>query len=119
MASAGVFFEKSLAASRKSSRLWGRNHQKAQIMTTQNLLRTLLLSVLACTIFQALPAAAATFTVTNTADTGPGSLRQAILDSNAAAGSDAIVFDSSFGTARTITLASPITINPATGDSLA
>jgi len=62
VASVGVFFEKSLAASRKSSRFWDRNHQKAQIMTTQNLLRTFLASVLACIIFQALPAAAATFT---------------------------------------------------------
>jgi len=36
---------------------------------------------------------AGTFTVTNTNDTGPGSLRQAILDANAAAGSDTIGFD--------------------------
>ena len=35
---------------------------------------------------------AATFTVITTADTGPGSLRQAILDANAAAGADEIVF---------------------------
>ncbi len=34
----------------------------------------------------------ATFTVTSTADTGPGTLRQAIADANAAAGSDEIVF---------------------------
>ena len=37
-------------------------------------------------------AAAATFTVTTTADTGAGSLRQAILDANAAAGPDTIQF---------------------------
>src|SRR5436305_12925878 len=37
-------------------------------------------------------ASAATFTVTNTADTGPGSLRQAILDANGAAGTDTIAF---------------------------
>ncbi len=36
---------------------------------------------------------AATFTVTNTNDSGVGSLRQAILAANAAAGSDTIVFD--------------------------
>jgi len=36
--------------------------------------------------------AAATFTVTTTADSGAGSLRQAILDANAAAGADTIVF---------------------------
>ena len=35
---------------------------------------------------------ATTFTVTNTNDTGPGSLRQAILDANANAGSDTIAF---------------------------
>jgi hypothetical protein len=35
---------------------------------------------------------AATFTVTNTNDSGPGSLRQALIDSNAAAGADDIVF---------------------------
>ena len=38
-------------------------------------------------------AAAATFTVTNTNDTGPGSLRQAITDANAAAGADTIAFN--------------------------
>jgi len=38
------------------------------------------------------PAAAATFTVTNANDSGPGSLRQAILDANSAAGPDDIVF---------------------------
>jgi IPT/TIG domain len=35
---------------------------------------------------------AATFTVTNTTDSGPGSLRQAILDANALAGLDTIAF---------------------------
>src|SRR5207302_11450320 len=35
-------------------------------------------------------AQAATFTVTNTADSGDGSLRKAILDANAAAGTDTI-----------------------------
>ena len=49
-------------------------------------------------------AEAATFTVTNTNDAGAGSLRQAILDANAAAGADNIVFDASFNTPQTITL---------------
>ncbi|HVK18544.1 MAG TPA: Ig-like domain-containing protein, partial [Fimbriiglobus sp.] len=61
----------------------------------------------------------ATFTVSNTDDAGPGSLRQAVLDANAAKGADEIVFDSMFSTAQTISLtggqitvsgSSPITI---------
>ena len=36
---------------------------------------------------------AATYTVTNTADTGAGSLRQAILDANGSAGADTIAFN--------------------------
>ncbi|MCB0187094.1 MAG: hypothetical protein KDE31_22660, partial [Caldilineaceae bacterium] len=38
-------------------------------------------------------AQAATFTVTNTNDSGPGSLRQAILDANARSGVDLILFN--------------------------
>lgn len=50
---------------------------------------------------------AATFTVTNVSDSGPGSLRQAILDANAAAGDDLIDFDPSvFNTPQMITLTS-------------
>ena len=45
-------------------------------------------------VFQAASAAAAaTFTVTNTSDSGAGSLRQALLDANAAAGLDTIAFN--------------------------
>jgi len=39
-----------------------------------------------------LSAPAATFSVTNTANSGPGSLRQALLDANASAGADTINF---------------------------
>jgi predicted outer membrane repeat protein len=47
----------------------------------------------------------ATFTVTNNFDAGPGSFRQAILDSNAAPGADVILFDAAaFATSQTITL---------------
>jgi len=47
----------------------------------------------------------AIFTVTNTADSGAGSLRQAVTDSNNKAGSDSIVFDvAKFATPQTITL---------------
>jgi predicted outer membrane repeat protein len=50
----------------------------------------------------------AIFTVTNTNDSGAGSLRQAIIDANAAGGSDTIVFDSGVfsGESNTITLTS-------------
>lgn len=64
----------------------------------------------------ALSARAATFTVTNTGESGAGSLRQAITDANAAAGADEIVFDATVFAAprKTITLttrASGNTIN--------
>jgi len=51
------------------------------------------------------PAWGATFTVTNTSDSGAGSLRQAVADAEGAAGADEIVFDSSLAGA-TITLTS-------------
>jgi hypothetical protein len=64
-------------------------------------------------------ATAATFTVTNTSDNGPGSLRQALTDSNNTAGSDTIVFDPAvFSTPQTIQLANAIQIFPATGDTI-
>ena len=48
----------------------------------------------------------ALFTVNNTNDSGAGSLRQAILDANAAAGADEIVFRLSGSGVKTITLTS-------------
>ena len=48
-------------------------------------------------------AAAATFTVTNTNDSGPGSLRQAILDANSNMGLDTIGFNIPGGGVHTIT----------------
>ena len=68
----------------------------------------------------AINASAATFTVTNTNDSGAGSLRQAVLDANAAASADTIVFDASFNTPRTITLLTTIeiSINANTSDTL-
>lgn len=48
------------------------------------------------------PAAAATFTVMNLADSGPGSLRQTVVDANAAAGADEVTFAP--GLSGTITL---------------
>lgn len=55
------------------------------------LLRTC--SPLFASLFFICAAAAQTFTVTNTNDSGSGSLRQAILDSNATAGPNSIVFN--------------------------
>ena len=56
----------------------------------------------------ATPAQASTFTVSNLSDSGAGSLRQAILDANAAAGADTIRFG---GTATgTITLAATLPV---------
>jgi uncharacterized repeat protein (TIGR01451 family) len=50
----------------------------------------------------------ATFVVTNTADSGSGSLRQAIIDSNAAAGADVITFSIGGGGVRTIPVGSAL-----------
>lgn len=49
------------------------------------------------------------FEVTNDADNGPGSLRQAILDANAAGSNDLITFNAAFfSTPRTILLTTPL-----------
>ncbi len=50
----------------------------------------------------------ATFTVTNTANAGAGSLRQAILDANDSPGQDTIVFNIAGTGAHTISLTSPL-----------
>lgn len=73
---------------------------------------TLTIAILILTV-SAINAAAATFTVTNTNDSGAGSLQQAILNANAAAGADTIVFDAGvFSTPQTIVLAGTVlTIN--------
>lgn len=56
----------------------------------------------------------AAFMVLNDADAGAGSLRQAVLDANGLGGPDTIIFDPNFfSTARTITLASTISISDA------
>ena len=55
----------------------------------------------------------ATFTVSNVADAGAASLRQAIIDSNAAAGADSIVFEGAiFASAQTISLLSALPNTP-------
>jgi hypothetical protein len=55
------------------------------------------LSLGASLVATAGPAGAATFNVTTTADAGAGSLRQAILDANAAPGADTITFQAGLG----------------------
>ena len=52
---------------------------------------------------------ATTYTVTSTADTGPGSLRQAILDANASPGADTIAFNIVGSGVHTIVPATPLT----------
>ncbi len=59
--------------------------------------------------------AAATFTVTNTGDSGAGSLRQAITDANTNAGPDTIAFDIPGSGGHTIT---PLTALPHVTESL-
>src|SRR6267378_6088620 len=69
--------------------------------------------------FSARPQAAAfastTFTVTSVADSGPGTLRQAILDANANAGADTIVFNIPGSGVHTI---SPATALPTITDAV-
>jgi len=61
---------------------------------------------------------AATFNVSNVNDSGAGSLRQAIIDANAAAGADAIAFNVAGSGVHTILLATPLPAitSPATLD---
>jgi len=55
------------------------------------------------------------FTVTNTLDAGPGSLRQAVLDANALTGADSVAFSDVFASPQTISL---LTALPVIEDSL-
>ncbi len=66
------------------------------------------LSLGAALVGSAAPAGAAPFSVTTNADSGEGSLREAILDANAAPGADTISFAPGLGT---ITLATEIDID--------
>lgn len=65
------------------------------------------LLILSLWLWPAQVARAATFTVTSTADSGAGSLRQAMLDANANPGVDLILFNLGAGV-QTIQLASPL-----------
>jgi hypothetical protein len=77
-------------------------------MPGQRLFRRVL-AVAGCAVILAASAAfASTFTVTNTNDSGAGSLRQAILDANAAPGADTIAFDITGSGVHTIGPLSPL-----------
>ena len=78
----------------------------------------LLMAALAASVLMAVvlasPAQAAPFSVTNTADSGEGSLRQAISDADAGAGEDTINFDPSLS-GQTITLGSQLAVADSAG----
>ncbi|HEV2913525.1 MAG TPA: Calx-beta domain-containing protein [Pyrinomonadaceae bacterium] len=68
-----------------------------------NTVLSLIFAVMGITCWNVMPSfAATTFTVINTNDSGPGSLRQAILNANAAAGTDTIAFNIPGSGVRTI-----------------
>jgi hypothetical protein len=75
-------------------------------MRTSRFPRAILATLCLCVLGSV--ASAATFTVTNTSDSGAGSLRQAITDANAAAGADTIAFDIAGSGVHTIVPASPL-----------
>ncbi len=90
------------------------NHFRVPATALVTALATVLLALFAL----AAPARAATFTVTNTNDSGTGSLRQAITDSNNAPGADTINFNIPGTGVQTIipasalpTITGPVTIN--------
>lgn len=78
----------------------------------------LLMAALAASVLMAMvlagPAQAAPFAVTNTADSGAGSLRQAISDANGSVGEDTIAFDPSLS-GQTITLGSQLAVADSAG----
>ncbi len=77
------------------------------------------IAVALLTLQPSAPAHAAAYTVTITADTGAGSLRQAILDANASAGTDTITFNIGGTLPYIITLASdlPVITDPVVLDA--
>src|SRR5258708_27938781 len=96
-------FTQNLSASLNSARA---NRRLAKIAST-------MIGAFAIVCFGALIAQAATFTVTNTNDSGAGSLRQAILDADASAGADLITFNISGAGVHTI---SPLSVLPTITD---
>ena len=81
-----------------------KRHIMYAVLGTASLVLGLLVTVVSAT-----PSYAATFTVTNTNDSGVGSLRQAITNANATAGADTIAFAIAGSGVHTIT---PLTTLP-------
>jgi hypothetical protein len=86
---------------------------KMRSAKSKGLVFGLLLAALMAAMLLPRPAHAADFTVTNTNDSGAGSLRQAILAANAAAGADTIKFNVPGSGVKTIR---PLTALPAITD---
>ena len=84
-----MFGSERLSRSRRERRVLALRERRARRKRTRAVARGLAVGAV---LASPGPAAAATFTVTNTNDSGPGSLRQAVTDANAAAGADAVVF---------------------------
>ncbi len=61
-------------------------------------------------VFAASAASAASFTVTNLADSGAGSLRQAVADANGTAGADTIVFSGASASGTITLISGPLTL---------
>ena len=94
MATGDVFRGVGMVQSRRQRRVLALRERRALRKRARAIARGLSSGALAVgtVLAGAAPSAAATFTVTNTNDSGPGSLRQALIDANAAAGADDIVF---------------------------
>ena len=99
------------------------NHRRHRFdrspITVHHLPITVIFLLLASLLTPAAPAHAATYTVTTTANSGAGSLRQAILDANANPGADTITFAiGAAGSQQTIqpTSALPTITDPVTID---
>lgn len=82
------------------------------IQVCKKSLKTLQIFTISAIVFAAFAVIgkAATFTVTNTTNSGAGSLRQAIIDANGAAGADTIIFAIGPAAFQQISLQSELTI---------
>jgi len=85
--------------------------KQARIQRRSSSILTAIAIVTALSLLPVSPAFASTYTVTNTNDSGAGSLRQAVADANSHVGADTINFNiAGCGGVCTIQLASTITL---------